>query len=65
MPYLKPISDPIPVFAHVDGELSMRYVGPSIQTARKKLGVPLSAIEKEVLDYVDALTKRARTWPCR
>lgn len=58
MPYLKPISDAIPVFAHVDGELSMRYVRQSIDTARKKLGVPLSALETEVLDYLDSLTKR-------
>jgi hypothetical protein len=40
MPYQKSISDPVPVVAHVDGQLSIRYVRKSMETARQKLGVP-------------------------
>ena len=58
MPYQKSISDPVPVFAHVDGELSIRYVRKSMETARQKLGVPFSAEELEILDYMESLTRR-------
>lgn len=56
--YQKSISDPVPVFAHIDGELSIRYVRKSMETARQKLGRPFSAEELEVLDYLDSLTVR-------
>jgi len=52
------ITDPVPVFAHVDGELSIRYVRKSMETARQKLGRPFSPEELEVLDYLDSLTVR-------
>ncbi|WP_366555458.1 TauD/TfdA family dioxygenase [Aquibaculum sediminis] len=56
--FQKPISDPVPVFAHVDGELSIRYVRKSMETAREKLGQPFSDEELEVLDYIDSVTMR-------
>lgn len=58
MPYQKSISDPVPVFAHIDGELSIRYVRKSMETARQKLGVPFSPYELEILDYMESLTRR-------
>lgn len=57
-PYQAPISDPVPVFAHVDGELSIRYVRKSMETARDKLKQPFTAEELEILDYMEALTRR-------
>jgi len=58
MPYQKPISDPVPVFAHVDGELSIRYVRQSMKTARAKLGLAFTAEEQEALDFMDAASER-------
>lgn len=57
-PYQNPVSDLVPVFAHVDGELSIRYVRKSIETGREKLNQPFSAFEEEVLAYLDSLTVR-------
>lgn len=56
--FQKPISDPVPVFRHVDGELSVRYVRKSIETGRAKLDQPFSAHELEVLDYLDSVLVR-------
>ncbi len=58
MPYQKPISEKVPVFAHVDGELSIRYVRQSIKTALAKLGQALTAEESEALSFLDALSER-------
>ncbi len=56
--FQQPISELVPVFAHVDGELSIRYVRQSIKTAYAKMGRSFTREETEVLDYLDALTMR-------
>ena len=56
--FLNAISDPIPVFSHVDGEFSIRYVRSIITSARIKLNQPLSAFETEILDFIDSLGER-------
>lgn len=52
-----PISNPVPVFREVEGELSIRYVRKSMETARQKTGQPFSAAELEVLDNMEALSR--------
>jgi hypothetical protein len=56
--YQAPVSDYVPVFSQADGDLSIRYVRKSIETAQKKLGLPFTAEELEVLDYMEALSRR-------
>ena len=43
--YQQPVSDPVPVFAHVNGQVSIRYVRKSIETGMAKLGRQFSAEE--------------------
>jgi hypothetical protein len=56
--YQQPVSAPVPVFAQVNGQVSMRYVRKSIETGMAKLGRKLSAEEMRVLKYIDELTER-------
>lgn len=56
--YQAPISDFVPVFSQCDGDLSMRYVRKSMETAQQKLGHPFTPEELEVLDYMEELSKR-------
>lgn len=55
----KGVSDkPIPVFGAHDGMVSCRYLRNQINAGAVKRGVPLSAIETEALDFMDAQTER-------
>jgi len=56
--FLPPISDRVPVFSQVDGELSIRYLRIVINTACIKLNQPLSNFEVEALDFIDAVADR-------
>jgi hypothetical protein len=56
--YQRPVSDPVPVFAHVNGQISIRYVRKSIETGMAKLGRAFSAEESVLLDYLDEVTQR-------
>jgi hypothetical protein len=56
--YQAPISDPVPVFSYCEPDLSIRYVRQSMETAQKKLGVPFTPEEREVLDYMEELSQR-------
>lgn len=56
--YQAPVSDPVPVFAMADGQLSIRYVRKSIETGMDKLGRAFSAEEEQVLDFLDEVTRR-------
>jgi hypothetical protein len=56
--YQQPVSDPVPVFAHVNGQVSIRYVRKSIETAMAKLDRAFSAEQLRVLDYIDEVTQR-------
>jgi hypothetical protein len=56
--YQTPVSEPVPVFAHVDGQVSMRYVRKSIETGMDKLGREFTAEEARLLDYLDDVTQR-------
>jgi hypothetical protein len=49
----------IPVFGHRDGVVSSRYLRNQINAGAVKLGVPLTAMETEALDFLDATTQRA------
>src|SRR5499426_4921666 len=51
---------PVPVFGHKDGVVSCRYLRRQIDSGAERRGVPLTAIEKAALDYVDELTSRPR-----
>lgn len=51
------ISRCVPVFSECAGQLSIRYVRKSMETARQKLGRPFSAEELEVLDYMESLSR--------
>jgi len=57
-PFQGEVSGKLPVFACVDGDLSVRYVGQAIRTARKKLGVPFTEEETAALDHLDAAARR-------
>lgn len=56
--YQGAISDYVPVFGYCNGDLSIRYVRKSMETAQQKLGVPFTDEELEVLDYMEALSRR-------
>lgn len=56
--FQQPVSEPVPVFRHVDGELSIRYVRKSIETAREKLGQPFTQEELDALDFLDSVAAR-------
>ena len=47
--------DLVPVFAHVDGQLSCRYVRSPIAAGHKEAGVPLTDSQIEALDLLDTL----------
>lgn len=57
-PFQSAVSGRLPIFADVDGDLSLRYVRQAIKTARPKLGVPFSPEELAALDCFDALAAR-------
>jgi hypothetical protein len=48
----------IPVFGHKDGVVSSRYIRNQINAGAVKLGMPLTAMETEALDFLDAQTRR-------
>lgn len=48
----------IPVFGHAEGVISSRYLRNQINAGAVKLGVPLTAMETEALDFMDATTQR-------
>lgn len=48
----------IPVFGHKDGVVSSRYLRNQINAGAVKLGIPLTAMETEALDFMDAQTAR-------
>jgi hypothetical protein len=56
--YQQPVSDPVPVFAHINGQISIRYVRQSIETGMAKLGRQFSTEELGLLDYLDEVTQR-------
>ncbi len=56
--FQREVSDRLPVFACVEGDLSIRYVGQAIRTARKKTGVPFTAEEAEAIEFLDAAARR-------
>jgi len=56
--YQAPISDFVPAYSCMDGDLSIRYVRKSMETAQQKLQTPFSDEELEVLDYMEALSRR-------
>jgi hypothetical protein len=56
--YQGPISDYVPVFSQCEGQLSIRYVRKSMETAQQKLGKPFTPEELEVLDYMEELSQR-------
>jgi len=57
-PFQGEVSGKLPVFAWVDGDLSIRYVGQAIRTARKKLGLPFTAEEAAALEFLDDAARR-------
>ncbi len=48
----------IPVFGHKDGLISSRYLRNQINAGAVKLGMPLTAMETEALDFMDEQTQR-------
>jgi hypothetical protein len=56
--YQRAVSDPVPVFAHVNGQISVRYVRKSIETGTAKLGRTFTDEEERLLDYLDEVTQR-------
>ena len=56
--YQQAVSDRVPVFAHVNGQVSIRYVRKSIETGMAKLGREFDAEELVLLDYLDEVTQR-------
>ena len=56
--FLPPISDEVPVFSRVDGQLSMRYVRGVIEAASQKLSQPLTGEEVAALDFLDQIPDR-------
>lgn len=57
-PFQSEVSGKLPIYAEVDGDLSMRYVRQAIKTARPKIGVPFSAKETAALDFLDSVAAR-------
>jgi hypothetical protein len=55
-PYQEGISGQVPVFSYCGGDLSIRYVRKSMETAQLKLNTPFTAEELEVLDYMEELS---------
>src|SRR5215467_10895980 len=49
---------PIPVFGCQDGVVSCRYIRNQINAGAVKRGIPLTAIERASLDYLDEVTRR-------
>ncbi|PZW44779.1 TfdA family taurine catabolism dioxygenase TauD [Humitalea rosea] len=49
---------PVPVFGQTDGIVSCRYLRNQINAGAVKRGVPLTAMETEALDFLDAQTQR-------
>lgn len=56
--YQGALSDLVPVFSYFGGDLSIRYVRKSMETAQQKLGIDFTDEEYEVLDYMEALSRR-------
>lgn len=48
----------IPVFGAKDGLISSRYLRNQINAGAVKLGIPLTPMESEALDFMDATTQR-------
>jgi hypothetical protein len=56
--FLPKMSGLIPIFSHVDGELSIRYVRSIINAARIKLNEPMSDEEQAALDFIELVAQR-------
>lgn len=56
--YQGALSDYVPVFSYFGGDLSIRYVRKSMETAQQKLGIDFTDEEYEVLDYMEQLSRR-------
>jgi hypothetical protein len=48
----------VPVFSEIDGVLSTRFVRGVIDRGADKLGEPLSALEKDALDFLEQVAQR-------
>jgi hypothetical protein len=59
-PFIDPVrvSEPVPVFENVNGQISIRSVRKPIETGMAKLGRELAQEEEHVLDYIDEVTQR-------
>lgn len=57
-PFQGEVSGRLPIFACVEGDLSIRYVGQAIRTARRKTGIPFTAEETEALEFLDEAARR-------
>lgn len=57
-PFQKPVSAKLPIFADVDGDISVRYVRQAIKTARPKLGLQFTEEELAALDFFDSISMR-------
>jgi hypothetical protein len=57
-PFQTEVSDKIPIYAEVDGDLSVRYVRQAIKTARVKTGVAFTSEELAALDFFDSVAAR-------
>jgi Taurine catabolism dioxygenase TauD, TfdA family len=53
-----PFTRKVPVFSYHEGDVSCRYLRGFIESAQAKTGIPLSRVETEVLDHIDALANR-------
>ena len=57
-PFQGAVSGHLPIFADVEGDVSIRYVRQAIKTARPKLGLQFSAEELAALDFLDSVARR-------
>lgn len=57
-PFQQGVSGKLPIFAEVDGDLSVRYVRQAIKTARPKLGQGFTNMEMAALDFFDSVAAR-------
>jgi len=56
--YQSALSDFVPIYSYFGGDLSIRYVRKSMETAQQKLGIDFTDEEYEVLDYMEELSQR-------
>ena len=51
--------EPVPVLSESEGQLSVVFLRAYIEMAAKEMGVPLTAVEREALDYFEEVARRA------